>query len=123
MAGGRFVDRWPVCSHAGSPAPFLLASDARIAATSAMGFVLEIPRRAALAGAGRRAGLAARFLGYPVETGGKLRRKVAVCGRKPRAGWLGGASGGLAISGGDECVDLVKWHGENRTTRRSSLHF
>ena len=129
----------PVCSHAGSPAPVLLPSDNTIAAASAMGFVLEISCRAELAQTGRRASLAARFLGYPVEAGGELRRKVAVCGRKSRAGRLGGECGGLAISRRAEFAGLVNWRAllrrrrgfvratrpwpcESGTTRRASLH-
>ena len=67
MAGGRFMDRWPVCSHAGSSAPLLFACNTAIAAASAVDFLLEIPRRTALAEARRRTGLATRFLGHAVE--------------------------------------------------------
>ena len=83
-----------------------------------MGFVLEIPCRATLAKAARRSSLAARFLGYPVETRGKLRRQVAVCGRKPGAGQFGDKSRRLAIPGRNECVDLVT---PNRTPWRALL--
>jgi len=118
MERSRFVDCWPVCCHAGSPTPVLLACNASITTASAVGFVLEIPCRATLAKAARRASLAARFLGYPVKTRGKLRRQVAVCCRKPRAGQLGGKNRRLAISGRDECVDLVT---RNRTPWRALL--
>ena len=101
------MDRWPICSYAGSPTFVLLACNVSITTASAVGFVLEIPCRATLAKAARRASLAARFLGYPVETRGKLRRQVAVCGRKPGAGQFGDKSRRLAIPGRDECVDLV----------------
>ena len=112
------MDRWPVCSYAGSPTFVLLACNASITTASAVGFVLEIPCRATLAKAARRASLAARFLGDPVKTRGKLRRKVAVCGRKPGAGQFGNKSRGLAIPGRDECVDLVT---RNRTPWRTLL--